>query len=304
MGDYGYGGGGGGGGGPPGYGGGGGGGGGYGAGYGGEDPYAMMPQQSPLDAEIQVVIGEIDNELTLLEQSGDYGAQFRNAKRLLMTESDRLRNCIDPEWLEVDVPKTIKVTKKVLIPNFRHPHFNFVGKIIGPKGQTLQQLAKDSKCHILVLGRGSTKDRQKERELLESGDPTFAHYGGPLHVKIETIAPAHVAYTRVAGVLEKLQDLLQPIRGDNYPGESDKEKDGEAAEEAEYGWQQQSGRSWRWMGAAWRSRWRRTDARTRQGRWRTWLSSVLIFTMSAPLPSNTLAKYPLHHSRFIRLPDV
>lgn len=50
---------------------------------------------------------------------------------------------------------------QVLIPNFRHPHFNFVGKILGPKGATLQAMAKQFKCHIYVLGRGSTKDRAK-----------------------------------------------------------------------------------------------------------------------------------------------
>jgi hypothetical protein len=89
-----------------------------------------------------------------------------------------LQNSVDPEWLEVDIPKPIKVTKKILIPNFRHPHvrlafqalrfplrfqFNFVGKILGPKGQTLQAMAKQFKCHIYVLGRGSTKDRNKVR---------------------------------------------------------------------------------------------------------------------------------------------
>ncbi|VDN38911.1 unnamed protein product [Gongylonema pulchrum] len=103
-----------------------------------------------------------------------------------------------------------------MIPNFRHPHFNFVGKILGPKGATLQAMAKQFKCHIYVLGRGSTKDRAKEQELLQSGDPQYAHYGGPLHVKVETIAPAHVAYQRIAGVLEQLSQTLQPTRDETF----------------------------------------------------------------------------------------
>lgn len=36
-------------------------------------------------------------------------------------EANKLENNIDPEWLEVDINKPIKVTKKVLIPSFRHP---------------------------------------------------------------------------------------------------------------------------------------------------------------------------------------
>uniref|UniRef100_A0A0N5AJH7 KH domain-containing protein n=1 Tax=Syphacia muris TaxID=451379 RepID=A0A0N5AJH7_9BILA len=185
---------------------------GYGAGFPGPFPGGFCGDtQSPLDAEIQVVIREIQNEQQLMEQGGEWGEQFKNAKRLLAAEADKLQNSIDPEWLEVDIPKSIKVSKKVLIPSFRHPHFNFVGKILGPKGATLQAMAKQHKCHIYVLGRGSTKDRNKEQELLNSGDPQYSHYGGPLHVKIETIAPAHVAYQRIAGVLEQLSTTLQPV---------------------------------------------------------------------------------------------
>ncbi|VDK18549.1 unnamed protein product [Anisakis simplex] len=186
---------------------------GYNAGYGGgyQSGYSAMEAQSPLDAEIQVVIREIHTEQQLMEQGGEWGEQFKNAKRLLAAEADKLENSIDPEWLEVDIPKPIKVSKKILIPNFRHPRFNFVGKILGPKGASLQAMAKQFKCHIYVLGRGSTKDRAKEQELLASGDPQYAHYGGPLHVKVETIAPAHTAYQRIAGVLETLSQILQPV---------------------------------------------------------------------------------------------
>ena len=37
-----------------------------------------------------------------------------------ISEADKLDNSIDPEWLEVDIPKPIKIVKKVLIPTFRH----------------------------------------------------------------------------------------------------------------------------------------------------------------------------------------
>ncbi|KHJ84401.1 hypothetical protein OESDEN_15887 [Oesophagostomum dentatum] len=96
-------------------------------------------------------------------------------------------------------------------------------------------MAKTYKCHIYVLGRGSTKDRNKEQELLSSGDPQYAHYGGPLHVKVETIAPAHIAYKRVAGVLEELNRILQPVREDTTPGhmKEGENGNGDAAEGGE-----------------------------------------------------------------------
>jgi hypothetical protein len=46
---------------------------------------------------------------------------------------------------------------------------------------------------------------------LNSGDPNYAHYAGPLHVKVETNAPPSLAYQRVSGVLDVLQQLLQPV---------------------------------------------------------------------------------------------
>lgn len=200
---------------------------GYGMGY---PPQGFPPQEmaSPLDAEIQAVLREIHSEVAGLDASGD---QFRNARRLLNSEKERLENNIDPEWLEVDVQKPVKVCKKILIPIYRHPHvsplfqnlefkhlnfqFNFIGKVLGPKGATLQTLCKTHKCHIYILGRGSTKDREKEAELLNSGDPQHAHFSGPLHVKVETVAPAYVAYGRVAAVIEELSRILQPVKIQN-----------------------------------------------------------------------------------------
>lgn len=67
----------------------------------------------PILNSFQVVIREIHNEQQLMEQGGEWGEQFKNAKRLLAAEADKLENSIDPEWLEVDIAKPIKVSKKV-----------------------------------------------------------------------------------------------------------------------------------------------------------------------------------------------
>jgi len=205
----------------------------YGYGQGAFGAYPAPDISSPLDAEIQVVVREIHTELNTLEQAGEYGEQFKNARRLLTTEGNKLENNIDPEWLEVDINKPIKVTKKILIPSFRHPKFNFVGKVLGPKGTTLQNIAKQYKCHVYILGRGSTRDRSKEQELLNSGDPQFAHYGGPLHVKVETTAAPAIAYQRVAGVLQVLSELLIPVKDTHIDGittVTDEKGDGEQGE--------------------------------------------------------------------------
>lgn len=41
--------------------------------------------------------------------------------------------------------------------------FNFVGKLLGPKGNSMKRLQEETMCKMAVLGRGSMKDRQKVR---------------------------------------------------------------------------------------------------------------------------------------------
>lgn len=39
--------------------------------------------------------------------------------------------------------------------------FNFVGKLLGPKGNSMKRLQEETMCKMAVLGRGSMKDRKK-----------------------------------------------------------------------------------------------------------------------------------------------
>jgi hypothetical protein len=54
---------------------------------GGGDFYGGGPafEQSPLDAEVEVVLNEMHAEVAALDASGEYGEQFKNARRLLTT---------------------------------------------------------------------------------------------------------------------------------------------------------------------------------------------------------------------------
>ena len=39
--------------------------------------------------------------------------------------------------------------------------FNFVGRILGPRGMTAKQLEQDTGCKIMVRGMGSMRDKKK-----------------------------------------------------------------------------------------------------------------------------------------------
>lgn len=39
--------------------------------------------------------------------------------------------------------------------------FNFVGKLLGPKGNTLKRLQEETGCKMAILGKGSMRDKSK-----------------------------------------------------------------------------------------------------------------------------------------------
>ena len=53
--------------------------------------------------------------------------------------------------------------------------FNFVGKLLGPKGNSLKRIQEDTLTKMAVLGRGSMRDKDKEEDLRASGDPKYGH---------------------------------------------------------------------------------------------------------------------------------
>ncbi|CAH0403191.1 unnamed protein product [Chilo suppressalis] len=120
----------------------------------------------------------------------------------------------DNKYLDVFHEKPVKVAVKVLVPVKEHPKFNFVGKLIGPKGNTMKQMQEDTMCKMAVLGRGSMRDRQKEEELRKSLDPKYAHLSDELHVEISALAPPAEAHARIAYALAEVKKYLIPDNND------------------------------------------------------------------------------------------
>lgn len=45
-----------------------------------------------------------------------------------------------------------------MIPQEEHPDINFVGLLIGPRGNTLKAMEKDTGAKIIIRGKGSVKE--------------------------------------------------------------------------------------------------------------------------------------------------
>uniref|UniRef100_A0AC34QYU9 K Homology domain-containing protein n=1 Tax=Panagrolaimus sp. JU765 TaxID=591449 RepID=A0AC34QYU9_9BILA len=77
-----------------------------------------------------------------------------------------------------------KVSKqhKILVPE--HPNYNFIGRILGPRGISVRQLESATGCGILIRGKGSVKNGQREEMLRCKETPGFEPLKEQLHVLI------------------------------------------------------------------------------------------------------------------------
>ncbi|XP_045118989.1 KH domain-containing, RNA-binding, signal transduction-associated protein 2-like [Portunus trituberculatus] len=129
----------------------------------------------------------------------------------------------DPRYLDVIRERPIRVTVKVLVPVREHPKFNFVGKLLGPKGNSMKRLQEETLTKMAVLGRGSMRDKQKEEELRASGDPKYVHLLEDLHVEITAFASPAEAHARIAYALAEVRRYLVPDNNDDIRKEQIRE---------------------------------------------------------------------------------
>ncbi|XP_055636963.1 KH domain-containing, RNA-binding, signal transduction-associated protein 2 isoform X2 [Toxorhynchites rutilus septentrionalis] len=114
------------------------------------------------------------------------------------------------KMLDITRDKPIKIAVRVQVPVRDHPKFNFVGKLLGPKGNSLKRLQEETMCKMAVLGKGSMRDRKKEEELRLGGDPRYAHLSEDLHVEISTYTAPAEAHARIAYALAEVRRFLVP----------------------------------------------------------------------------------------------
>jgi protein quaking len=67
----------------------------------------------------------------------------------------------DTVCLPEPVGTPLQMTEKLYVPVKDHPEFNFVGRILGPRGMTAKQLEQETGCKIMVRGKGSMRDKAK-----------------------------------------------------------------------------------------------------------------------------------------------
>ncbi|XP_073514451.1 splicing factor 1-like isoform X2 [Phyllobates terribilis] len=61
-------------------------------------------------------------------------------------------------------PPASRVNDKVMIPQDEYPEINFVGLLIGPRGNTLKNIEKECNAKIMIRGKGSVKEGKVGRK--------------------------------------------------------------------------------------------------------------------------------------------
>ncbi|KAI7798611.1 putative KH domain-containing [Triplophysa rosa] len=137
---------------------------------------------------------------------------FIRTKTFIQIQKDEDKE--DEKFIDVVINKNMKLGQKVLIPVKQFPKFNFVGKLLGPRGNSLKRLQEDTLTKMSILGKGSMRDKEKEEELRKSGEAKYQHLNEDLHVLIEVFAPPAEAYARMGHALEEIKKFLIPDYND------------------------------------------------------------------------------------------
>jgi len=151
------------------------------------------------------------------KQLGIFPHLFLHVERLLDDEISRVRSNlfhlsgtkVEPLELPEAVGPIVPMQEKVYVPVTDHPEFNFVGRILGPRGMTAKQLEQETGCKIMVRGKGSMRDKKKEE--LNRGKPNWEHLNDELHVLITVEDTENRGRLKLQRAIEEIQKLLVPF---------------------------------------------------------------------------------------------
>lgn len=78
------------------------------------------------------------------------------------------------------VKPDIKIQDRVPIPQDEHPHIGFMGLLIGPRGNTLKKIQQETRCKVMIRGKGTEKQgKGRDNRGPQPGD------GEPMHAIVE-----------------------------------------------------------------------------------------------------------------------
>ncbi|RXM96771.1 Protein quaking-A [Acipenser ruthenus] len=124
--------------------------------------------------------------------------------------NDTASGLVEKHPLELPDPlgPVVHVQEKLFVPVKEYPDYNFVGRILGPRGLTAKQLEAETGCKIMVRGKSSMRDKKKEEQ--NRGKPNWEHLNEDLHVLITVEDTQGRAEMKMRRAVEEVKKLLVP----------------------------------------------------------------------------------------------
>jgi splicing factor 1 len=98
-------------------------------------------------------------------------------------------------------PVANKKMRKIMIPADKYPEYNFIGLIIGPRGNTQKRMERETGAKISIRGKGSIKEGKGKRDAKSEPDANE-----PLHVLLTADTEA-----QLEKATKMITDLLVPV---------------------------------------------------------------------------------------------
>ncbi|XP_071596551.1 KH domain-containing RNA-binding protein QKI isoform X3 [Heliangelus exortis] len=179
---------------------------------------------------------QLMNDKKLMSSLPNFCGIFNHLERLLDEEISRVRKDMYNDTLNGSTEKRsaelpdavgpiVQLQEKLYVPVKEYPDFNFVGRILGPRGLTAKQLEAETGCKIMVRGKGSMRDKKKvsfksrgshDSAVLEveeeqnRGKPNWEHLNEDLHVLITVEDAQNRAEIKLKRAVEEVKKLLIP----------------------------------------------------------------------------------------------
>ncbi|CAL1528911.1 unnamed protein product [Lymnaea stagnalis] len=140
---------------------------------------------------------------------------FIHTEKILDEEINRVRLSLfhhqgKREILDLPEPlgPVVQLQEKLFVPVKEYPDFNFVGRILGPRGMTAKELEQFTGCKIMVRGKGSMRDKAKEDQ--NRGKANWEHLNEDLHVLITIEDTRNRGEIKLQRAKEEVKKLLVP----------------------------------------------------------------------------------------------
>ncbi|KAI4873187.1 hypothetical protein NFI96_019322 [Prochilodus magdalenae] len=168
---------------------------------------------------------QLMNDKKLMSSLPNFCGIFNHLERLLDEEIGRVRKDMYNDTLNgstdkrtSELPDAVgpiaQLQEKLYVPVKEYPDFNFVGRILGPRGLTAKQLEAETGCKIMVRGKGSMRDKKKEEQ--NRGKPNWEHLNEDLHVLITVEDSQNRAEIKLKRAVEEVKKLLVPAHGCHF----------------------------------------------------------------------------------------